>query len=239
MRWRARRSRWALALGAPSDDVAAHRSLRERGQLLRWPAPSTATPDAGARMRTTRHNRTRAGIAAGLVAALLIASFATLLIPRLGGPGVTTAPTPDLTPLPNPTSTPTAGPTATVTPMPFICANAPGSQSVYAFVDHDRQIYRVTGCANPVRLTHYDDSTWGIPLAFSPTNRWLMVDVTQRASDSSYPECQVLINPTNGAATRTPFCADSWSDAWTEWPAFIAWLDDNTFLEGVMNHRST
>jgi hypothetical protein len=138
---------------------------------------------------------------------------------------------------PDSTSTPTPGPAAT--PVPFVCANAPGSQGMYAFLDHDRQIYRVTGCAKPVRLTNYDEKSFARPLAFSPTNRWLMISVTQNVSDTSYPECQVLINPTNGANTKTPFCADGGNNAWTEWPAFIAWLDDNTFLESLTHKDGT
>jgi hypothetical protein len=59
---------------------------------------------------------------------------------------------------PDSTNTPTSGP-ATTTPVPFVCANAPGSQRMYAFLNHDRQIYRVTGCANPVRL--YADQPLG------------------------------------------------------------------------------
>ncbi|HEY7020763.1 MAG TPA: hypothetical protein VH349_06560 [Ktedonobacterales bacterium] len=140
---------------------------------------------------------------------------------------------------PDPTSTPTSGPAATATPVPFVCANAPGSQSTYAFRDYDHQIYRVTGCANPVRLTNYDEKSFASPLAFSPTNRWLMVSVTKNVSDTSYPECQVLINPTNGAAVKTPLCADGGNDAWTEWPTFIAWLDDSAFLESLTHKDGT
>ena len=110
---------------------------------------------------------------------------------------------------------------------------------MYAYVDHNGQLYRVTGCANPVRLTNHDQNSFVRPWAFSPTNRWLMVSVTQNVSDTSYPECQVLINPTNGAATKTPFCGDGGNDAWTEWPAFIAWLDDNTFLESLTHKDGT
>ncbi len=90
-----------------------------------------------------------------------------------------------------------------------------------------------------MRLTNYDGKSFARPLAFSSTNRWLMVSVTQNVSDTSYPECQVLINPANGAATKTPFCGDGGSDAWTEWPAFIAWLDDNTFLESLTHKDGT
>jgi hypothetical protein len=140
---------------------------------------------------------------------------------------------------PDSTSTPTPGPAATTTPVPFVCANAPGSQSMYAFVDHDHQIYRVTGCANPVRLTNYDQNSFSRPLAFSPGNRWLMVSVTQTVSDTSYPDCQVLINPTSGVSAKMPFCADGGNNTWTEWPAFIAWLDDNTFLEALTHKDST
>jgi hypothetical protein len=140
---------------------------------------------------------------------------------------------------PDPTSSPTPGPAVTPTPVPFVCANAPGSKSMYAFRDYDRQIYRIIGCAKPVRLTNYDEKSFASPLAFSPTNRWLMISVTQNVSDTSYPECQVLLNPTNAAATKTPFCADGGNDAWTEWPAFIAWLDDNTFLESLTQKDGT
>lgn len=110
---------------------------------------------------------------------------------------------------------------------------------MYAFRDYDRQIYRVIGCAKPVRLTSYDEKSFASPLAFSPTNRWLMISVAQNVSDTSYPECQVLINPTNGAAIKTPFCADGGNDVWTEWPEFIAWLDDNTLLESLTHQNGT
>ncbi len=110
---------------------------------------------------------------------------------------------------------------------------------MYAYVDYDRQIYRVTGCANPVRLTNYDEKSFARPLAFSPTNRWLMISVQQNISDTSYPDCQVLLNPTTGAAIKTPFCGDSGNGAWTEWPEFIAWLDDNTFLESMTHKDGT
>jgi hypothetical protein len=229
-------ARSPLALGEPATDMADRRSLPESGLLLRWPIRFAAMPDSPADTRATRGVRTRAGITAGMVAALLIASFVALLVPRLGGPGVTTAPTPTLTPVPNPTITPTTGP---ATPAPFVCANAPGSQSLYVYVNHDRQIYRVTGCANPVRLTNYDDKSNARPLAFSPGNRWLVVSVTRNVSDTSYPECQVLVNPANGAAVQTPFCGDNGNDAWTEWPAFIAWLDDDTFLESLTHKDNT
>jgi len=234
-------TRSPLALGVSSANLANRRSLPERGSLLHWPAQFTSAPNTSGNAQTARRNRMRAGIAAGLVAALLIASFVALLAPRLGGPGVTAVPTLTLTPAPNPTMTSTFEPTAIVspTPAPFVCANAPGSQSMYAFRDYDRQIYRVTGCANPVRLTNYDEKSFASPLAFSPTNRWLMVSVTRNVSDISYPDCQVLINPVNGAATPTPFCSDGGNDAWTEWPAFIAWLNDNTFLESLTHKDGT
>lgn len=237
-------ARSPVALGAPSVDLAGRPARAENGSLLRWPARFASMPDTGSDAQATRWNRTRAGIAgiaAGLVATLLIASFVALLAPRFGGPGVTTALMPNVTSLPNPTITPTPESTAikTETPVPFVCANAPGSQSMYAFVDHDGQIYRVTGCASPVRLTNYDEKSYSRPLAFSPANRWLMVSVTRNVSDTSYPECQVLLNPANGAAVQTPFCGDNGNDAWTEWPAFIAWLDDNTFLESLTHKDGT
>ena len=231
-------ARSPLALGAPGADMAERPAVRAPSPLSllhirQTPREQGAPP--------TWSGRARAGLAAGLVAALLIASFVALLAPRLGGPGVTTASTPGVTPLPHPTSTPTPEPTAAIetAPEPFVCANAPESQSMYAYVDHNGQLYRVTGCANPVRLTNHDQNSFVRPWAFSPTNRWLMVSVTQNVSDTSYPECQVLINPTNGAATKTPFCGDGGNDAWTEWPAFIAWLDDNTFLESLTHKDGT
>jgi hypothetical protein len=234
-------ARSPLSLGAPSDVLSQRRSVVERAFLLRWPRRSATSSEAGFDEQNIKRNRTRAGLAAGLVAALLIASFVALLAPRLGGPGVTPAPTSTatLTPQPDPTIPPTPGPTLTATPVPFVCANAPGAQSMYAFVDHDRQIYRVTGCANPMRLTNYDEKSYARPLAFSPTNRWLMINVDQNISETSYPECQVLVNPANGAAVATPFCSDGGNDTWTEWPAFIAWLDDNTFLESLTHKDNT
>ncbi len=114
-------------------------------------------------------------------------------------------------------------------PGPFVCANAPESQSMYAYVDHNGQLYRVTGCANPVRLTNYDQNSFVRPWAFSPTNRWLMVTVTQNVSDTSYPACQVLINTAIGASVKTPFCGDGGKRHLDGVAGFIAWFDDNTF----------
>jgi anti-sigma factor RsiW len=71
-------ARSPLALGEPSADLADRRSLPENGLLLHWPMRFAAMPDAPADTRATRSARMRAGIAAGLVAALLIVSFVAL-----------------------------------------------------------------------------------------------------------------------------------------------------------------
>lgn len=228
-----------LRLGTPGLEVAWRPLPARRRALLHWPAWSGAAPGA----ERGPANRTRAGLAAGLVAALLIVSFLGLFAPRLGSrvtqPTATAAPTPSA---PSATTAPGVTPTPTTTgPVAFVCANAAGSGGTYAYIDANGQLYRVTGCGAPMQLTHNDADTFAQPLAFSPTNRWLMASLG-RANLANGQEslfCETLINPSSGASVKTPFCRDDGPTPWTEWPTFIGWLDDNTFLESLTHQNKT
>jgi hypothetical protein len=110
-------------------------------------------------------------------------------------------------------------------------------------VSDDTQLYRVTGCAAPVKLTNHDVATAIKPLAFSPANRWLMVTSGPARNTDSGPStvCQALLNPQTGAITTTTFCEDTSlsPDPNTAMTRFIAWLDENTFLEAEFTRPTT
>jgi hypothetical protein len=141
------------------------------------------------------------------------------------------------------TAAPIAQRSTTPGALPFVCANAPGSQSTYAFVNDDTQVYRVSGCAAPVKLTSHDPSTTISPLAFSPANRWLMVTKGPAQVTDSAPSivCQALLNPQTGASTPTTFCEDSSlsPDPGMKMMRFVGWLDGNAFLEAEFTKPTT
>jgi len=212
--------------------------------------PSAPTP-SGAPGGRTRGRRPRwRGVAAALVAALLIVAFAATLIPRIlanTGHGTPTATIPAGTPINKhiPTSTviaPTLGPTPTIPPAPtgFVCADAPGSNGVYAFINTDLQLYSVTGCGAPRQLTNIPPLTSPnggptitaiFPLAFSPANTRLMLNIT--TSETTGATCQQVLNLSSDTLAQTPFCNPSYTANWTQWTEFIGWQDDNTFLESI------
>ncbi len=212
------------------------------------PRYTAATPPGGPSRRRPRWG----GIAAALVAALLIVAFAAMLAPRLLGPrgsGVPTATVSQTTATPyqkiitTPSATVyvTVEPTVTppVAPTGFVCADAPGEQGVYAFINTDLQVYTVTNCGAPQKLTNLP------PLAapqggqqsqltiqgFSPGNTLLMVSVTTSAS--AITSCQAILNTQTGELSQTPFCDPPYTANWSQWPFFIGWLDDHTFLESI------
>jgi len=216
--------------------------------------PSAQTPPTSAGGRAGRRPRW-GGVAAALVAALLIIAFAATLIPRIlatTGHGTPTATAPAGTPInkhiPTPTGAPpTLGPTATTPPAPtgFVCANAPGSHGVYAFLNTDLQLYSVTGCAAPQKLTNIPPLTPSqggsaisavSAIAFSPANTMLMIAVTTSLDTGA--NCQYEVNLRSDALTQTPFCTQSIYSPQTQYPAFAAWLDDNTFLESVTDSNA-
>jgi hypothetical protein len=175
------------------------------------------------------------GLAAVLVVALIATSLAVAAAMRSpggrGGGGTTAGGT--ATPDATPQATVTEVPTATPPNAPFICANPAGSTRMYVFRNADHQLYRVTGCSTPVRLTHLDASTQMAALAFSPSNRWLMTNVgpTTQPERGGPPTCQTLMNPQTGALTTTKYCEDMSLAPAYPIDRFIAWQDDSTFLE--------
>lgn len=177
------------------------------------------------------------GLGGTLVVALAVTVLATVAAlradtpasgARTPAPGTATASTSA-----SPTSDGTPGAASTPTNAPFICANAPGSTSTYVFVNADHQLYRVTGCANPVKLTNLDASTSILPLAFSPSGSLLMASVgpAQQPESSGPLTCQELMNPQTGVVTKTRFCEDKSLGPTYPIDRLIAWVDDNTFLE--------
>jgi hypothetical protein len=164
-----------------------------------------------------------------------LCALALLGLALLSACGTAGTPTSTTTPRGTPTATSTAGgPTATPTNAPFVCANTPGSGSAYVYVDADHQLYQVSGCAQPIQLTHLDPGTRVMPLAFSPTRRWLMV-VTgplNPSADGPLPLCQQLLDPQTGALTPTSFCGQGgYLDPAKPFTEFIGWQNDATFYE--------
>jgi hypothetical protein len=108
-------TRSPLALGAPGADLAEHPAVRAPSPLrIRQTPMELGAP-------STWSGRARAGLAAGLVAALLIGSFLAVFSLRHKGPVAQPTPTPlgSLTPLPNTTATPEAVAPADWTQVPL------------------------------------------------------------------------------------------------------------------------
>jgi putative zinc finger protein len=130
-----------------------------------------------------------------------------------------------------PTPTPTAPPPAP-TNAPFVCANPAGSALTYAFVNADRQIYTVTGCAAPVQLTHLQFPTGRglpIPLAWSPSHRFL-------AYNPNLPndQCVQVVTVSTGTTITTQHgCILDPSHPPSEVRTFVGWIDDASYLERI------
>lgn len=132
-------------------------------------------------------------------------------------------------------STPFPGATASVTTQappansPFVCANPAGSSLTYAFVNADRQIYMVTGCSQPIQLTHIqrpDTYSLPLPVAWSPSHRYLAF-----APDLQQDACTRIVDTTTDATVSTRFgCYNGDPSTSGDLRTFIGWLDDNTFL---------
>jgi hypothetical protein len=123
-----------------------------------------------------------------------------------------------------------------------VCASAPGSSSTYVYVDADHQLYRVTGCASPVQLTHLDAGTRIVPLAFSPSNRWLMVATgpLTPTAQGALPLCQQLLDPQTGSLTPTSFCGQNGAlDPTKPFTEFIGWKDASHFYEALFTNSQT
>jgi hypothetical protein len=106
----------------------------------------------GGRAPRDPRRRALAGVAAALVAALVIAGFAAVFALR---PHPAEVSTPTAQPSVTVQSTVTPQPTATTTPQPsaFVCANPQGSNMTYAYTRGDLNVYAVTGCGTPRQLT--------------------------------------------------------------------------------------
>jgi hypothetical protein len=194
--------------------------------ITRRPAPPAWEP----RTPPGRNRRTLGGLAAGLAAALIIASFAALVAPRLRTPVASSTPTPLASATAQATAT-SAQPTSSPPPGPgvFTCANPAGSSMVYAYVRASGPLAIVEGCQ--LRPTGLKEATF--PLAWSPSNRYLAVEETNTA----IPNLVAFVDPRTGDPINSPvsYTADfSYSpQVGDQAHLFFGWLDDNTFLGGV------
>jgi hypothetical protein len=130
-----------------------------------------------------------------------------------------------------PTSTPTATAPATSTPSRFVCANPAGSMLTYAYNDPSGNLMEVTGCSTPRLLMA--SSPGGYPIAWSPTNRYLMVS-QPRPSGGGNQDVAIDVQTLNVVPTQyygfTPCC----SSAPATVRIFIGWLDDSNFLGALV-----
>jgi hypothetical protein len=184
-------------------------------------------------MPATRRAALLAGLALALVAALIITTLAGLAAIRRSPFHLAAH------------ATATGGAQMTTTPgaSPFVCANAPDAHSAYVFVNDDTQLYRVSGCADPVKLTSHDAETAVTPLGFSPSNRWLMVATGPAKVAEGAPSvfCQALLNPQTGALKPTTFCEDTslGPSPSAKMMRFVGWLDDAAFVEAEFTKPTT
>ncbi|HEX9035692.1 MAG TPA: zf-HC2 domain-containing protein [Ktedonobacterales bacterium] len=207
-----------LSLGAPSA------RFDETTVPLAPPRPSAPRRLSGG---PRRPRRWLAGAAATLAAAVIIAGFVAVIGPRLRGP--TAKPTATAVATASAQTTATA-PSATLTPAPngFVCANQAGSSMVYAYVRNDYNVYMVSGCSAP-RLVA---STPAIPLAWSPSNRYLAVSDSTEANNGSVS----IFDTQTGIARATGFTSGFWNSSGTGSvvKVFLGWLDDSSFLGGLV-----
>ncbi len=215
-----------LRLGAPSAHFDEPTTILEAGTARSQPG---WRPD-GSAPRDPRRRRALAAIAAVLAAVLVIAGFVAVFAPRLHPPTVASTPTAQPSASPEPTTTPK--PTGTPPPQPggFICANPPGSGMTYAYVRGDGHLYAVTGCTTPRQLA----GTNALPVAWSPSNRYLAVALQTSSSPS---QLQVIDTQTD-ATISTRYAADfgsrpSTPNVGSTARIFFGWLDDTTFLGAI------
>jgi hypothetical protein len=202
-------------------------------------------PPGASRMSPSARHVVLAGLAIALVVALLATSIAVLAairnLPAANShrPGSQAAGTGASSP--EATADATPGASATPANQPFVCANPVGATTTYVFLNADHQIYRVAGCSTPVQLTHVDVQTSVTPLAFSATNRWLMVALgpAQQADNGGPPSCQYLMAPQTGALTKTSYCEDTGLSPTYPIDRFIAWVDDDTFFEAEFENPTS
>jgi hypothetical protein len=100
----------------------------------------------------------------------------------------------------------------------------------YAYMRGDYDVYVVTGCASPRRLT----TTNADPLAWSPSNRYLAVS---QQSYSAAPSQLEVIDTQSGAVISTHYTTDFGSSitpaVGSTTRTFFGWLNDTTFLGAI------
>lgn len=218
-----------LRLGAPSAHFDDPTLVLDTGAPRSQPGWRTGGPVP----QGPRNRRALAGVAAVLAAALIIAGFVAFFASHLHPPTVAATPTPQPSATSEPTATPQ--PTGTTTPQPgsFVCANSPGSGMTYAYMRADGLVYAVTGCAAPRQLT----SARAVPVAWSPSNRYLAVSLQNGAcAPSSCAASPVeVLDLQTGTTISTRYATDFGSEPKTGSTGriFFGWLDDTTYLGAI------
>lgn len=186
--------------------------------------------------RRSRRARVLAGIAAVVAATLVVAGFLAVYGTHGARPTTAGTPTPPTTATATATVEATATPGASGTPQAgaFVCANPSGSNLTYAYMRGDHNLYIVRGCAKPQALPL---PYFSVPLAWSPTNRYLAV-----SSCDANSNCPLIIYDTrSGQTIHTKFVAGypSAPNVGQVIRFFIGWADDNTFVGAVQPVVST
>lgn len=202
-----------LQLGGPSADFDDSTVLMTETTTATRHRPPRRRPTT----RDPRNRRALAGLAAALAAAMIITGFLAVLAPRLHPPTVA--------------GTPSPRPSPTTPPSTFVCANPQRSTMTYAYVRGDLDLYTVTGCNAPRRLTN----THAAPLAWSPSNRYL---AAYRGSFGAPQQVEIIDTQTD-KIVQTRFAANFGNDTYDlaaanfQVPIFFGWLDDSSFLGGI------
>lgn len=242
-------ARSPLRLGPPSPAIMREQPMSQSTERFAappgWPRPGPRMP------RRRLYITAAARLAAALVVAGFLAVFAGRLGPLGGHPSATAThgATPSATAAATSSAqaSPSPSGTTTTTPYPqgpFVCANPPGSNAVYAFRGADDEVYWVQGCGAPHQLTHAGPGVGGNisgadAVAWSPSNRYLAIMVYLPNGQIGSPNTVITIADTQtGTLTPTQYHLTDLTPTATADREFIGWLDDDTFL-GAVTHDET
>lgn len=226
----------------------AHYALQQGGDSSRSgatsvtsPTPQSTWPPAATPPRSP-HPRRRmlSGIAAVLAAVLVVAGFLFALNTRGPEPpsaAATRARIATATAAARATAaegTPAATTTGAVQPTTFVCANPAGSSLVYAYRNESGAIFTVTGCSAPKLV--YAGQGMASPVAWSPANRYLAIDVQPDIGNGFVLDTIVLVDTHAGTSVRTHYSISYGPDvaAGQTYHTFLGWLDDSTFVGAVV-----
>lgn len=132
-------------------------------------------------------------------------------------------------------ATPMPQTTAPIDGSGFVCANAPGSNKMYAYVgDSGHQMYLVKSCSAPISIPAA--TGWLLaPIAFSSSGTWLLAwDNSADSQDPSAQSCLAFISIATNAVTPTKLCnVGAFSGGWPHWYDFIGWASDTSFYLSI------